>query len=109
MKRLKKGDKVIILTGKSKKHVGTVLIVKDNLIKVEGANLATVYVKANPNQNQKGGIFKQEAFLNISNAAIYNAGTQKADKIGFKFIDVNGFSKKVRYFKSNGELIDAVS
>lgn len=108
MNRIRKGDTVIVTTGKNKKIVSKVLsVIKDKLI-VENVNKVTEFVKANPNANEPGGIRQREALINISNVAIYNDKTEKADKVGFKFIDENGVPKKVRYFKSNGELIDVV-
>lgn len=102
MKRIKSGDTVIVIAGKSKGHVGAVKAVQNDTVIVEGANLVKKHVKPNPNINEQGGIKTLEKPLHISNVAIYNAVTEKADKIGFKFLD----SKKVRYFKSNGELVD---
>lgn len=109
MKRIKSGDEVIVIAGKSKGHVGKVLRVADERVVVEGANLMKKHVKANPQQPEnKGGIVSREAALHISNVAHYNPITKKADKVGFKFLDSNGVSKKVRYFKSNNEIIDRV-
>jgi large subunit ribosomal protein L24 len=106
MKRIKKDDTVIVQAGKSKKHVGKVLKVVDNQVLVEGANIVKKHVKPNPQINQQGGIVPREALLDISNVAIYNPATKKADKVGFKFVENNGQQQKVRYFKSNGEHID---
>ena len=107
MRKIKKDDEVIILTGKSKGSRGKVLrvVAKGAKAVVEGANLVKKHVKTNPNTNTQGGIIELEAALNISNIAIYNPITKKADKVAFKFLDGG---KKVRYFKSNGELVDIV-
>lgn len=107
MNKIKKGDEVIILAGKSKDLRGKVLSVisEGTKVLVEGANLIKKHVKPNPNTNTQGGIVEREAPLSISNVAIYNPVTKKADRVGFKVLE-NG--KKVRYFKSNGELIDLV-
>lgn len=107
MKRIKTKDKVIVTTGKSKGHIGEVKSVKDNKVWVEGANLIKKHVKPNPQLDRKGGIVSKEAALHVSNVALYNAATGKADRVGFRFIEVNGKMKKVRYFKSNNELVDA--
>ena len=107
MKRIKSKDTVIVMTGKSKGHVGTVRRVVEEKVWVEGANLVKKHVKPNPQLNQKGGIISQEAAIHISNVAVYNPATEKADKVGFRFIERNGKSIKVRYFKSNDELVDA--
>ncbi len=109
MKRIKSGDEVIIVAGKSKGHVGKVLRVLEHTVVVEGGNLIKKHVKANPQQPEnRGGIITKEAPLHVSNVAHYNPITKKADKVGFKFLDNDGVSKKVRYFKSNDEIIDRV-
>ena len=109
MKRIKKGDEVIIIAGKSKGHVGKVLRVIDDGIVVEGGNLIKKHVKANPQQPEnKGGIITREAALHVSNVALYNPISKKADKVGFKYLENDGVNKKVRYFKSNNEIIDRV-
>lgn len=105
MKKIKKGDEVIVLTGKQKGVRGKVLrIVKDgNKAIVEGANLVKKHIKPNPNTNTQGGIIEREAPLHISNIAIYNPITKKADKVGVKVLEDG---KKVRCFKSSGELVE---
>ena len=109
MKRIKSGDEVIIIAGKSKGHVGKVLRVTENGLVVEGGNLIKKHIKPNPQKpDSKGGIITREAPLAVSNVAHYNPVTQKADKVGFKFIESNGINTKVRYFKSNNEIIDRI-
>lgn len=108
MKRIKKNDTVIVIAGKSKNHVGKVLRVKDQKVIVEGANLMKKHVKPNPQINQKGGIVPMEAAIDLSNVALYNPVTQKADRVGFKMIEKEGINIKVRYFKSNHEVVDLV-
>jgi large subunit ribosomal protein L24 len=109
MKRIRSGDEVIVIAGKSKGHVGKVLQVLDDKVVVEGANLIKKHVKPNPQKPEnKGGIITREAPLDVSNVAGYNPITKKADKIGFKYLENDGVSKKVRYFKSNDEIIDRV-
>ena len=108
MNRIKKGDTVVVLTGKSKGHVGLVLQVKDQLVLVEGANVVKKHVKPNSQLNEKGGIVSKEAALQVSNVALYNSATQKADKVGFRFVEKDGITRKVRYFKSNNEVVDLV-
>lgn len=103
MKRIKSGDTVIVIAGKSKGHIGSVKKISGEYVVVEGANLVKKHVKPNPNINEPGGIKSIEKQLHISNVAIYNSVTGKADKIGFKYLDDN---KKVRYFKSNDEIVD---
>lgn len=109
MKRIREGDEVKIVTGKSKGHVGKVLRVIDEKVVVEGGNLIKKHVKPNPQKPEnKGGIITLEAPLHVSNVAHYNPITKKADKVGFKYLENDGVSKKVRYFKSNNEIIDRV-
>lgn len=109
MKRIRTGDEVIIIAGKSKGHVGKVLRVVDDGVVVEGGNLIKKHVKPNPQKPEnKGGIISREAPLHVSNVAHYNPITKKADKVGFKYLENDGVSKKVRYFKSNNEIIDRV-
>lgn len=107
MNKIKKNDEVIVLTGKSKGVHGKVLaIVKDGCrVVVEGANLIKKHIRGNPQQNQPGSITEKEASIAMSNVALLNPVTNKADKVGFKTLDDG---RKVRYFKSNGELVDKV-
>ncbi|OGV26790.1 MAG: 50S ribosomal protein L24 [Legionellales bacterium RIFCSPHIGHO2_12_FULL_37_14] len=107
MLRIKTGDTVVIVTGKSKGHIGKVLKVhldKNRLI-VEGGNLVKRHMKPR-SQNDAGGIITKEASIHVSNVAMYNPVTKKKDKVGFKVIERSGKKQRVRYFKSNKELID---
>lgn len=105
MKRIQSGDLVIVLTGKSKSHVGKVLKVMDSKVIVEGANLITKHVKPNPQIHEEGGLIKREAMIHVSNVALYNPISKKADKVGFKYLEQDGRKQKVRYFKSNNEIV----
>ena len=108
MNRIKSGDTVIVIAGKDKGATGAVKSVLKDRVLVEGVNLVKKHVKPNPQAQQPGGIIEREAALNVSNVALLNPVTNKADRVGFKFIDVEGGAKpnKVRYFKSSGELVD---
>jgi large subunit ribosomal protein L24 len=109
MKRIKSGDVVIIIAGKSKGHVGKVLRVINERVFVEGGNLIKKHVKSNPQQpEKKAGIVSIEAGIHVSNVALYNPITNKADKVGFKYLEEEGNKRKVRYFKSNHEIIDRI-
>lgn len=108
MKRIRKGDTAIVIAGKSKGHVGKVLRVLDDRLVVEGANMMKKHVKPNPQLNEEGGIVSREASLDVSNVALYNPLTKKADKVGFKYLEKDGNKHKVRYFKSNNEVVDLV-
>jgi large subunit ribosomal protein L24 len=106
MYKIKRGDKVIVLVGKDKGKKGTVLrIVKLEREKikavVEGINMVKKHKKADPSKNSSGGIVEKEMPMDISNIALLNPKTDKADKVGFKFVE----QKKVRYFKSNQEVV----
>lgn len=110
MQRVKINDEVIILAGKDKGRQGKVLkMLKDKKTKkpyrvlIEGANMIKKHVKPNPNKNQQGGILEREAPIHISNVAILNTATGKGEKVGIKTLEDG---RKVRYFKSNGELVD---
>ena len=98
----------MVVVGKSKHHVGKVLRVVEDKVWVEGANLVTKHEKPNPNIDKHGGMVSIEAAIHVSNVAMYNEATQKADKVGFKYMERDGKKFKVRYFKSNGELVDQI-
>lgn len=107
MRKIKVNDKVLITKGKDKGKQGVVsrfLFKSNNLfVFVEGLNLVKKNLKSNPNKNQTGGIVTKESPISYSNICIINNKTDKRDKIGFRFSE-NG--KKVRFFKSNGEVVD---
>jgi len=103
MKRIKKGDQVIVITGKDKGRQGTVLNVADDSVLVETINMAKKHVKANPMAGAEGGIVDKEMPLSISNVMLFNPMTNKGDRVGFKTLEDG---RKVRYFKSNGEVVD---
>lgn len=102
--KIKKGDEVIVLTGKDKDKRGTVIsIVGDDRLIVENINMAKKHTKPNPNKGEPGGILDKEMPLHISNIALYNPATGKADRVGFRILEDG---KKVRVFKSNDEVVD---
>ena len=105
MRRLKKGDDVIVLTGKDKGKRGVVLNVlyEDAKVVVENINMAKRHTRGNPMQGVPGGIIEKEMPIHISNVAIWNPVTEKADRLGFKKLKDG---QKVRYFKSNDEVVD---
>ena len=106
--RIRKGDEVIAIAGKDKGRRGYVTEVrKDGRILVEGLNIAKKHVKSNPQEGVQGGIVEQEMPLQVSNVMLYNPQTEKGDRIGFKVLEDGGKQRKVRYFKSNGEVVDA--
>ncbi|MBL4763361.1 MAG: 50S ribosomal protein L24 [Gammaproteobacteria bacterium] len=104
MNRLKKGDDVIVIAGKNKSQRGTVLEVFDNgRVLVENINMVKKHVKPNPQKNEQGGIIEKEMPINASNIMIFNPQSKKGDRIGYKTLDDG---RKVRYFKSNNEVVD---
>tara|TARA_Y100000817_G_C16779146_1_gene509719 strand:+ start:273 stop:590 length:318 start_codon:yes stop_codon:yes gene_type:complete len=104
MNKLKKGDTVIVVSGKDKGKKGEVIKVLDNdKVLVTDINLAKKHVKPNPNKEETGGIIEREMPLHLSNIMIYNPISKKGDKVGFKFLEDG---KKVRVYKSNKEVID---
>jgi large subunit ribosomal protein L24 len=109
MKKIIKGDSVIVVAGKSKGIKGRVLKVIGERVLVSGANMIKKHVKPNPNRQIEGGIVEKEAALHVSNVALLNPTTQKADRAGYKFVKVEGSAKlkKIRFYKSNGESVEA--
>lgn len=105
MNKIRKGDEVIVTTGKDKGKRGVVLRVLDNdRVVIEGVNRSKKHVKPNPMRGITGGIVEKEMSLHVSNVALYNSATQKADRVGFKLLEDG---RKVRWFKSNGEVVEA--
>jgi large subunit ribosomal protein L24 len=105
MRKIKKGDDVVVTTGKDKGKRGTVLRVLDaEFLLVEGANKVKKHQRPNPMKGMTGGIIEKEMPLHVSKIAIFNPQTRKADRVGFRQLEDG---RKVRFFKSNGEVIDA--
>ena len=102
MMKIKQNDEVIVIVGKDKGSVGTVTKVLGTKVIVEGYNLAKKHIRPNPQEGIQGGIEEKEMPMSISNVAIYNPTTKKADRIGIRVND-KGF--KERFFKSNGETL----
>ena len=106
MQKIKKGDDVIVITGKDKGKRGTVsrVMLDVDRVLVDGINMVKKHQKPNPAAGAPGGIIDKEMPLAISNIALFNAATGKADRIGIKQLEDG---RKVRYFKSNGEVLDS--
>ena len=103
--KIRKGDDIIVLAGKDKGKRGTVLkVMEDERVVVENVNLAKKHMKPNPQKGEPGGIVEKEMPLSVSNIALFNPVTGKGDRVGFKVLEDG---RKVRYFKSNGEVLDA--
>jgi large subunit ribosomal protein L24 len=104
MQRIKKNDDVIVIAGRDKGKRGSVLkITDDGRALVDNVNLVKRHTKGNPNTGETGGIIEKEAPIQLSNIALYNPATKKGERIGFKVLEDG---RKVRYFRSNGEVID---
>jgi large subunit ribosomal protein L24 len=105
MRKIKTGDEIFVIAGKNKGSRGQLLrvVAGGKQVVVEGVNMMKKHVKPNPQANVQGGIIEKEAPLNISNVAIFNPVTQRPDRVGFKTLEDG---RKVRYFKSNGELVE---
>jgi len=105
MEKIRKGDDVVVLTGKDKGKRGSVLRrIDDEHVIVEGVNRAKKHMKPNPVKGVAGGIVDKDMPIHLSNVALFNPATKKADRVGFKVLDDG---RKVRVFKSNGELVNA--
>lgn len=102
MQKIKQGDEVIVITGKDKGKLGKILKIDGNKVLVEGINRVKKHQRGNPNLGVSGGIVEKDLPINISNIALYNPKTKKADRVGFRLLDDG---KKVRVFKSNNEVI----
>lgn len=104
MKKIRKGDEVVVLTGRNKSARGKVLrVLADDRVVVEGVNVVKRHTRPNPQMGQPGGIIEKEAPIHVSNVAVFNKATGKADRVGFKTL---ADGRKVRFFKSNGEVVD---
>ena len=102
MNKIRKGDEVVVLTGRDKSRRGTVLSRVDvDHVLVEGINVVKKHTKPNPMANQPGGIVDKTMPIHVSNVALFNPATGKGDRVGFKEVD----GKKVRVFRSNGAVV----
>jgi len=105
MKKIRKGDTVVLIAGRDKGRRGTVIeVLEDDRVRVEGLNMTKKHQRPNPQRGIQGGIIEREASVHVSNVQIFNPATQKADRVGFKAL---GDGRKVRVFKSNQEMVDA--
>ncbi|MCX7188727.1 MAG: 50S ribosomal protein L24 [Proteobacteria bacterium] len=104
MRKIKKNDDVIVIAGKDKGNRGSVLRVLDDRLLVSGINMVKKHQKPNPTKGLTGGIVAVEMSIHASNVAIYNATSKKADRVGIKVLEDG---RKMRVFRSNGEVIDA--
>jgi large subunit ribosomal protein L24 len=104
MKRIRKGDQVIVITGKYKGQKGNVLRMREDRVVVENVNLVKRHTKPNPQANKPGGIIEREASIHASNVMLFNPASGKGERVGYKTLDDG---RKVRVFRSSGEVVDA--
>jgi large subunit ribosomal protein L24 len=104
MRRIRKGDEIVVVTGKDKGRRGTVLrVMPFDRILVEGVNVAKKHERPDPNRGIQGGIVDKEMPIHVSNVMLFNPHTKKGDRVGFRVLEDG---RKVRFFKSNGEVVD---
>jgi large subunit ribosomal protein L24 len=104
MNKIRRGDEVVVLTGKDKGKRGTVLSVLEGKVVVEGVNRVKRAVKPNPMRGTTGGFVDKDMPIDISNVAMFNQASGKGDRVGIKTLEDG---RKVRFYKSNGEVMDA--
>ena len=104
MNRIRKGDQVIVITGKYKGQKGEVMRVAEDRVFVQNINLMKRHTKPNPQINQPGGIVEREASIHISNVMLFNINSNKGERVGFKTLDDG---RKVRTYRAGGEVVDA--
>ena len=109
MQKIRKGDQVVVTTGREKGKRGSVLrVFESGKVLIEGVNRVKKHQRPNPVKGQTGGIIDKEMPVHISNVMLVNPATGKGDRVGFKFLEAQAGSvpRKVRFFKSNGEVVD---
>jgi large subunit ribosomal protein L24 len=105
MKKIRKGDTVILIAGRDKGRRGAVIeVLADDRVRVEGLNMSKKHQRPNPQMGVAGGIIEREAPVHVSNVQIVNPATQKGDRVGFRSLEDG---RKVRVFKSNKEMVDS--
>jgi large subunit ribosomal protein L24 len=105
MNKIKQGDDVVVIAGKDKGRRGTVLrVYSDDRVVVENVNVAKKHQRPNPNAGVPGGIIDKEMPIDVSNVMIYNPATKRGDRVGIRQLEDG---RKVRFFKSNGEVLDS--
>ena len=105
MSKIRKGDEVLVIAGRDKGRRGTVVkVLDDGHVIVEGVNMVKRHTKPNPQRQVQGGIVEKEAGIDVSNVALWNPVTKKGDRVGYRTL---ADGRKVRFFKSNKEVVDA--
>jgi len=107
MSKIRKGDEIVVTKGKDKGRRGTVsAVLPTGKVLVEGINVVKKHQKPNPNAGVQGGIIEKEMPLQAANLALWNPDAKKGERVGYKFIGEGAARKKVRVFKSSGEVVD---
>ncbi len=104
MNKIRKGDEVVVIAGRDKGRRGTVIKVLEGKVLVENLNMVKRHTKPNPQRNAQGGIVEKEAAIDLSNVQLWNPVAKKGDRIGIRTL---ADGRKVRFFKSNNEVVDA--
>ena len=104
MNKIRKGDEVVVTAGRDKGRRGTVIKVLEGKVVVESINMVKRHTKPNPQKNVQGGIVEKEAAIDVSNVMLWNPVTKKGDRVGVRTLEDG---RKVRFFKSNKEVVDA--
>jgi large subunit ribosomal protein L24 len=104
MNKIRKGDEVVVTAGRDKGRRGTVIKVLEGQVVIENLNMVKRHTKPNPQRNVQGGIVEKEAAIDISNVMLWNPVAKKGDRIGIRTL---ADGRKVRFFKSNKEVVDA--
>jgi large subunit ribosomal protein L24 len=104
MNKIRKGDEVVVISGKDKGRRGTVVKVLEGQLVVENINVIKRHTKPNPQKNVQGGIVSKEAAIDLSNVMLWNPAAKKGDRVGLRTL---ADGRKVRFFKSNKEVVDA--
>jgi len=104
MNKIRKGDEVVVIAGRDKGRRGTIVKMLEDRVVVEGINMVKRHTKPNPQRNVQGGIIEKAASIDLSNVALWNPVTKKGDRVGIRTL---ADGKKVRFFKSNKETVDA--
>jgi large subunit ribosomal protein L24 len=104
MNKIRKGDEVVVIAGRDKGRRGTVVKMLEGQVVVESINMVKRHTKPNPQKNVQGGIIEKEAALDLSNVMLWNPVAKKGDRVGLRTL---ADGRKVRFFKSNKEVVDA--
>ena len=104
MNKIRKGDEIVVIAGRDKGRRGTVTKMLEDRVVVEGINMVKRHTKPNPQRNVQGGIVEKETSIDLSNVALWNPVTKKGDRVGIRTL---ADGRKVRFFKSNKETVDA--